>query len=96
MGLSAHHHGGAAGVRMRPGDCRCSAVRSSVGVAVKEGVAVKITTVDDLAQMTPEERHQHFQDSIVWDLDQVPPEYLARVRERFADRLAEPDLPNAS
>ena len=57
---------------------------------------MKITTVDDLARMTPEERQRNFEDSIIWDLDKVPPEYLARVRARFAERLAEQDASSAT
>jgi hypothetical protein len=36
----------------------------------------KITTAADLDRMTPAEREQSFQDSIVWDLSQVPPEFV--------------------
>lgn len=56
----------------------------------------KLTTVDDLAGMTPAERHQNFEDSIVWDLAQLPPERLSGLRARFESRLAERDAQNAS
>ena len=50
---------------------------------------MEITTAEELAQMTPEQRQAQFEASIVWNLDDVPAEYLARVRERFSERLAE-------
>ena len=56
----------------------------------------KLTTVSDLAGMTPAERQQNFDDSVVWDLDELPPDRLARLRARFESRLAERDAQNAS
>jgi hypothetical protein len=56
----------------------------------------KLTTVEDLERMTPAERHQNFQGSIIRDLSEVPEEYLARVRERFAPIVAERDAQRAS
>jgi hypothetical protein len=43
----------------------------------------KITTAADLGRMTPAEREQSFQDSIVWDLSQVPPEVVERLRTKL-------------
>jgi hypothetical protein len=57
---------------------------------------MKITTVADLEKMTPQERHQNFEDSIVWDLDLIPPERLDRLRAQFADRIAQRDATTPS
>ena len=49
-------------------------------------MASKVWTAAELEQMTPAERQAIFDASIVTDLDQVPPEFLARVRAR-AERI---------
>jgi hypothetical protein len=51
----------------------------------------KVTTVEELEKMTPAERHQNFEDSIIRDLSQVPDEYLARIRDKFGPIVAERD-----
>jgi hypothetical protein len=56
---------------------------------------VKITSAQELARMTPDERRAHFEASIVHDLDDVPAEYLAEVRGRLAPRIAERDAEQA-
>lgn len=46
-------------------------------------------TAAELEQMSPSERHAIFEASIVTDLDEVPPEFLARVRARVEKIIAE-------
>lgn len=52
-------------------------------------MASKIWTAAELEQMSPVERKAIFDASIVTDLDQVPPEFLARVRARVEKIIAE-------
>ena len=52
-------------------------------------MASKIWTAAELEQMSPAERKAIFDASIVTDLDQVPPEFLARVRARVEKIIAE-------
>ena len=52
-------------------------------------MASKIWTAAELEQMSPTERKAIFDASIVTDLDQVPPEFLARVRARVEKIIAE-------
>jgi hypothetical protein len=59
-------------------------------------MAGKVTTAAELDQMTPAQRHEHFEASVITDLAQVPPEYLARIRAEFEAQLAKRDMPNAS
>jgi hypothetical protein len=47
----------------------------------------KVWTVAELEVMTPEERHQVFEDNIIWNLDEVPPELLARARASTLARI---------
>jgi hypothetical protein len=39
-------------------------------------------TAAELERLTPDERHQVINDGVVTDLDQVSPEFLARVRAK--------------
>ena len=52
-------------------------------------MASKIWTAAELEQMSPVERKAIFDASIVTDLDQVPPEFLARVRTPVEKTIAE-------
>ena len=52
-------------------------------------MASKIWTAAELERMSPAERKAIFDASIVTDLDQVPPEFLARVRARVEKIIAE-------
>ena len=45
-----------------------------------------VWTAEQLEQMSPAERHAIFETSIITDLNDVPPEFLDRVRTR-AERL---------
>lgn len=47
----------------------------------------KIITAEELENMTPAERRAVFEASIVTDLDDAPPELLARTRQRTVSRL---------
>jgi hypothetical protein len=47
----------------------------------------KIWTASELAAMTPAEQDLVFQASIVRDLNEVRPEFLARVRRRAAEHI---------
>lgn len=47
----------------------------------------KIWTAAELDEMTPAEVDALFEASIVRDLDDVPPEFLARVRARVQERI---------
>lgn len=48
----------------------------------------KVITAAELERMTPAEQDRVFAESIVTDLSQVPPAFLARVRERVERRIA--------
>jgi hypothetical protein len=56
----------------------------------------KVWTAAELKAMSPAERRSLFRARIIRDLDQVPPEFLARVRARL-DRpttgIDQPDSP---
>ena len=48
----------------------------------------KIWTAGELLAMSPNERHAIVKAGIVTDLDQVPPEFLERVRANVLDHIA--------
>ena len=52
-------------------------------------MASKIITAEELEKMTPAERRAVFDASIVTDLDDAPPELLARTRRRVEELIAE-------
>jgi len=58
--------------------------------------AVKVTTAEELERMTPAERQAHFDASVVTDLSQVRPEFLARVRTRLERRIAAQDASHSA
>jgi hypothetical protein len=45
-----------------------------------------VTSYDELMAMTPEERHQHYLDSIIRSIEDVPAQYLPAL-ERQRQRL---------
>ena len=49
----------------------------------------KIWTAAELDEMSPAERKKIFDDSIIWDLDDAPPELVARARAKVLKRIAE-------
>lgn len=59
-----------------------------------------IVTAAELDAMTAGEQKSAFEASVVTDLDQLPPDYVARLRagaqERLASREAARDVPHAS
>ena len=50
-------------------------------------MAPKMWTAQELESMTAAEQDAVFQASIVRNLDDAPPDFLARVRQRFEDHL---------
>lgn len=52
-------------------------------------MAQKIWTAAELDEMTPAERQALFDQSIVRDLDEVPTEFLERIRAKVLAREAE-------
>jgi len=50
-------------------------------------MAQRIWTAAELESMTPAEVDAVFRDSIVWDLDDAPPEMVARARELVLRRI---------
>ena len=61
------------------------------GSARAATTAVTVTTAAELERMTPAERQEHFDASVVTDLSQVRPEFLARVSARLEQRIAAQD-----
>lgn len=58
-------------------------------------MAHKVWTAQELERLSPAEQDAIFESSIVTDLDQVPAEFLDRVRARLEVRIARRDLPKA-
>jgi hypothetical protein len=56
----------------------------------------KVWTAAELAALSPAEDQALFDASVVTDLNQVPPEFLARVRSQLEDKIARRGMPNAS
>lgn len=56
----------------------------------------KIWTAAELDEMTPAERQQIFDESIVWDLSEVPEEFLDRIRAKVLAREASQDAAELS
>lgn len=59
-------------------------------------MASKIITAAELEKMTPAQRQAAFDASIVTDLDEAPPELLARTRQRVERMIAESDSTSAT
>lgn len=60
----------------------------SQGVGRIGNVERKVITAAEFERMSPAEQDQIFAGSVVKDLSQVPPVFLARVRERVAARIS--------
>lgn len=56
-------------------------------------MADRVWTAAELEKLSPAQRQQIFDASLVLDLDDVPPEFLDRVRDRVRDRIAATDTP---
>ena len=50
-------------------------------------MAHKVWTAAELEQMTPAEIDALFEASLVTDLETIPPEFLARIRDRAQARI---------
>ncbi len=48
----------------------------------------KVWTAEEIEKLTPAEQDELFDGSVVRDLSEVPPEFLAHVRERLGERIA--------
>lgn len=48
----------------------------------------KVITAAEFEQMTPAEQDEAFAAGIVWDLDEAPPDLVARARARIEQRIA--------
>lgn len=53
------------------------------------GMAERVWIAEELEQMTPAEQDAIFESSLVTDLNSVPAEFLARVRKRTQERIAD-------
>jgi hypothetical protein len=51
-------------------------------------MARKVWTAAEIEKLSPAEQDAVFEDSIIDDLGQVPPSFLARVRDRLDERIA--------
>jgi hypothetical protein len=82
MGLEPHRDGpsGSDGLRSES----LSAVTAP---SYAEPMSRKVWTAAELDEMSPAEVDELFEASIVRDLDDVPPEFLARVRARVQERI---------
>jgi hypothetical protein len=56
----------------------------------------KVVTAAELEAMTPQERHEHFVSGIVWDLEELPPTYRAKIRIRLEATIARRDAEQAA
>ena len=59
-------------------------------------MADRVWTAAELEKLSPAQRQQIFDASLVLDLDDVPPEFLDRVRDRVKDRIATTDTPTST
>jgi hypothetical protein len=57
-------------------------------------MAEKIWTAAELEQLTPAEREAVFEAGIIWDLEDAPPELLARTRRKIEQRIAATETPD--
>lgn len=62
----------------------------------RDPVGDKVVTAAELEAMTPQERHEHSRASIVWDLDELPPAYRAKIRARLEATIARRDSEQAA
>lgn len=56
-------------------------------------VGRKVWTAEEIERLSPAEQDELFRSSLVTDLDDVPAEFLERVRKRFEERAAGADAP---
>ena len=55
----------------------------------------KVWTAEEIERLSPAEQDELFKSSLVADLDDVPAEFLERVRARFEERGGMADAPRA-
>jgi hypothetical protein len=48
----------------------------------------KVLTAAELERLSPAEQAAAFEASIIWDLDDAPPDLVARARARAEDRIS--------
>jgi hypothetical protein len=58
-------------------------------------VTRKVWTAAELEQLSPAERQRIFDESLVTDLSQVPPDFLARIRDEVRQHIAEHETNDA-
>jgi hypothetical protein len=58
-------------------------------------MAGKVWTAAELEQMSPAEQDAVFEQSLVTDLSQVPPQFLARIRDRLEPTVDASEHPEA-
>jgi len=54
-------------------------------------MARKVWTAAELDELSAAERRRIFDENLVLDLDDVPPEFVERVRSRTAERISTTD-----
>jgi len=59
-------------------------------------MAHKTWTAEELDQMSPAEQQKLFDESIVRNLDDVPQEFLERIRAKVRRRSSETDTPKSA
>jgi hypothetical protein len=64
-----------------------------IPVRYSEAMGQKIWTAEELERLSPSEQDELFNASVVTDLDDVPAEFLAKVRQRFHERIRRVDTP---
>ena len=52
-------------------------------------MGAKLWTAAELENLTPAERHDLFESRVITDLEQAPPELVARARARVRELIAE-------
>jgi|NGEPerStandDraft_6_1074524.scaffolds.fasta_scaffold19499_3 hypothetical protein len=62
----------------------------------REPLGRKVMTAAELEAMTPQQRQEHFEAGIVWDLNELPPEYVARLRADAEELIARRDAEQAA
>lgn len=58
-----------------------------------EAVERKVWSAEELERMTPAEQDAIFESSLIDRLDDVPPEFIERVRSRVQQRIFRSDAP---
>lgn len=59
-------------------------------------MARKIWTAAEIEKLSPQEQQAIFDDAVVRDISEVPPEFLDRIRAKLAARASEADTPKSA